>query len=79
MSAETRSEVELPDPASLWPRQISQLDCALCRRDLGTILDDRLIGEVEVDEGVHRRMTELWACAPTCETAVPRRRQAPGA
>lgn len=64
---------ELPDPATLWPCQIVQTHCALCRRDMATIREDRLIGEVEVGEGIRRRMAELWACAPSCDTAIPAR------
>jgi hypothetical protein len=67
-------EVELPDPATLWACQISQTHCALCRRPMATIVDTRLLGEVEVGEGIRRRMAELWACAPTCATAIPRNR-----
>lgn len=59
--------------SELWPCQIVQTHCALCRRDLATILDDRPLGEVPFGEGIHRRMAELWACAPTCATAVSRR------
>lgn len=73
MTAATELEVALPDPATLWPCQISQTHCALCRRDMSTIVDDRLLGEVETGKGAYRRMSELWACAPTCATATPRR------
>jgi Zn-finger protein len=74
VTAEAQPEVQLPDPATLWPCQISQTHCALCRRPLVEILDDRPIGEVEVGEGIRKRMAELWACAPTCATATPRRK-----
>lgn len=75
MTAPARCEAELPDPGTLWPCQVSQTHCALCRRPLAEILDDRLLGEVEVGEGIHRRKAELWACAPTCDTAIPPPRQ----
>jgi hypothetical protein len=76
MTTEAKPAIKLPDPATLWPCQISQTHCALCRRPLVEIVDDRLLGEVEVGEGIHRRKAELWGCAPTCATAVPPRKAA---
>jgi hypothetical protein len=73
MTAEAAPELALVVASELWPGQISQIQCALCRRDMTPLRETRSLGEVEVGEGIYRRKVELWACAPTCETAVPPR------
>lgn len=59
--------------AAVCPCQASQTHCALCHRDLATILDDRLLGTVRIGRGIRERDAEMWGCAPTCETAIPRK------
>jgi hypothetical protein len=69
-------ELKLVVASELWPGQISQIQCGLCRRDMTPLRETRPLGEVEVGEGIHRRKAELWGCAPTCATAVPPRKAA---
>lgn len=76
MTAPAQPELKLVVASELWPCQISQTHCALCRRYMAPLRETRLLGVVEVGEGVRRRMAELWACAPTCDTAVPPRKDA---
>jgi hypothetical protein len=76
MTAPPVPKTQLPDPATLWPGQISQIQCGLCRRDMTPLRETRLLGEVEVGEGIYRRKAELYGCAPTCATAVPPRKAA---
>lgn len=71
MTAPAVPELKLVVVSKLWPCQISQTHCALCRRDMTPLRETRSLGKVEVGEGIRRRMAELWACAPTCATAVP--------
>jgi hypothetical protein len=61
-------------PDGPCPCQIAQTHCWLCHRDMATIRDTRLLGSTVVGEGIRFRLTEKWACAPTCTTAATRPR-----
>lgn len=56
------------DVSALRQEQINGWFCALCDCRL---YRDRSIGVHEVPYGSKTVPTELWACAPTCETTRP--------
>ncbi|MFE2428422.1 hypothetical protein ACFXJ5_17005 [Streptomyces sp. NPDC059373] len=56
---------EVPDLSALSQAQINGWFCALCARRLYA---DRSIGVHDIAYGSKTVPTELWACAPDCET-----------
>jgi hypothetical protein len=76
MTAPVVPELRLVVASELWPGQIAQIQCGLCRRDMTPLRETRLLGEVEVGEGIYRRKAELYGCAPTCALAMPPRKNA---
>lgn len=74
MTAEASAEHKPGDWDGPCPCQLSETHCALCHRDLATILDDKFIESIWVPAaGGRLRRCELWACAPNCMTAIPRK------